>query len=252
MHDLFKTLLLLLALPVAAQTAPAPENSGANASITRGASGKYAYRATDGRARGEERFQLMVHPDGSRTMLMWHDLFARNAQFSVTLRVDADYRPLDAFVSYWNGGAYKGASRITVDGADLAVNYRGPAVEFEQELAVPEHFSLGTHPVAGDGWHVANVDAAAGGTQMLRLASVEASADATRPVLVTLVPLKVERLGSERVTVGAGTFDTTHYRLAGVNDIWVLEQDLLVVKSAMTARGLEYELTELTRNAGHL
>ncbi len=244
--------LLLSAGCAAAQVAPPSENTGANASIARAASGSYAYRAKDGRERGEERFQLVVHPDGSRTLLMWHDLFARNAQFTVTLRVAADYRPLEAYATYWNAGAYKGATLFRVDGDRLSASYRGPAGQQDQTIAVPALFSLGTHPVAGDGWHVARLDPAARGPQVLQLASVEASTDLTKPMLVTLVPLQAERIGAERITVPAGSFDTTHYRLAGVNDIWVLDQDLIVVRSVSTARGLEYELTSLTRTAGHL
>ena len=195
---------------------------------------------------------MLVHADGSRSLLMWHDLFARNAQFTVALRVAADFRPVEAYASYWNGGAYKGASLIRVAGKHLSVSFGGPAGQIDQTIDVPAVFSLGTHPVAGDGWHVAGLDAKVTGAQTLSLASVEASTDINRPMLVTVVPLQVERMGSERITVAAGTFDTTHYRLAGVNDIWVLDDDLIVVKSVSTTRGLEYELTTLTQSRGHL
>lgn len=78
---------------------PPVDNAGSNASIVRRAGGTYAYTTiSDGRHRGAEHFQLLVHPDGSRTMMTWHDLSARNAQFSVVLRVASTFRPLEAYV----------------------------------------------------------------------------------------------------------------------------------------------------------
>lgn len=183
--------LWLSLLPAAfAQTsapqAPVVENQGPNAAIVRRASGVYRYEAlSDGRLRGEERFQLFAHPDGSRTLMVWHDLFARNAQFSVLLRNGADFLPLEAFVSYWNAGSFKGSAHFRVQGAQLAATSSGPAGVITQLTELPKTFSIGTHPVAGDGWHTAGYDAARGGVQSLTLYSLEASTDLTKPVLGT-------------------------------------------------------------------
>jgi hypothetical protein len=227
----------------AATAAPA-ENTGPNAAITRRAEGVYRYETlSDGRVRGEERFQLFVHPDGSRTLSIWHDLAARNAQFTVVLRNAADFRPLDAFVSYWNGGRFKGSAHFLVDGATLVATSRGPAGIVPQRIDVPAVFSIGSHPVAGDGWHTAGYDMARGGSQTLNLYSLEAGTDVTKPVLGTLRPLAVERLGVETVEVPAGRFEAERWRLSGVNDLWVVGPDRLVVKSVIAARDLQYVLT---------
>ena len=246
---------LWLALPPAAlaQSSAPPavvrENQGPNAAIVRRASGVYRYEAlSDGRLRGEERFQLFAHPDGSRTMMVWHDLFARNAQFSVMLRNGADFLPLEAFVSYWNAGSFKGSAHFRVQGEQLAATSSGPAGMTTQLTELPKVFSMGTHPVAADGWHTAGYDAARGGTQSLTLYSLEASTDLTKPVLGTLRPLSVERIGTETVEVPAGRFEAEHWRLAGVNDLWVVGPDRLVVKSVIAARDLQYVLTSLDRD----
>lgn len=59
-----------------------PENTGPNVNIVRWSKGAYEYRATkSGRTRGWEQWKLFTYRDGSRSMIMWHDLFARNTQF---------------------------------------------------------------------------------------------------------------------------------------------------------------------------
>lgn len=229
-----------------ARPAPIAENQGPNAAILRRASGVYRYEAlSDGRLRGEERFQLLVHPDGTRTMMVWHDLFARNAQFSVMLRNGANFLPLEAFVSYWNAGSFKGSAHFRVQGAQLAATSSGPAGVVTQLTELPKSFSIGTHPVAADGWHTAGYEGARGGVQSLTLYSLEAGTDPTKPVLGTLRPLSVERIGTEMVEVPAGRFEAERWRLAGVNDLWVVGPDRLVVKSVIAARDLQYVLTSL-------
>lgn len=221
------------------------ENTGPNAAIVRRASGTYRYETVaEQRVRGEERFQLLAHPDGSRTMLMWHDLAARNAQFTVVLRNETTFRPLEAFVSYWNAGRFKGSAHFLVQGAQLQAQANGPAGVMPQTTTVPPVFSIGTHPVAGDGWHTASYDEARGGEQVVTLYSLEAGTDPAKPVLGTLVPLKLERIGVETVEVPAGRFEATRWRIAGVNDLWTVGPDRLVVKSVIPARDLQYLLVE--------
>ncbi len=228
-------------------TASAADTADAgNASIVRRATGTYAYTtAAGGERRGEEHFQLFVHPDGSRTLSIWHDLTARDAQFTVVLRVAADFRPLEAYVSYWNAGQFKGSATFTVQDALLMAQSNGPYGSERATTKVPLAFSIGTHPVAGDGWHTWTYDEAGPAQQIFTLYALEASSDLAKPVLGTLTPLPIERVGRERITVPAGSFETTHYRVAGVNDLWVTGEDRLVVRSSIPARGLEYHLVRL-------
>jgi hypothetical protein len=230
------------------------DHRGPNGSIVRIVSGRYEYvAASSGERRGSEEFRLFVHPDGTRQLLMWHDLTARQAQFSVLLRVDAGYRPLEAYVSYWNAARYKGSTLFRLRGQQLFAEYADANGAVEQRtLDVGDRFSLGTHPVAGDGWHLARMDAKGAASQTLRLVSVEASADMSRPIFGTLVDMPAERLGRERVRVPAGEFDTTRYRLAGANDLWIADEDWIVVKSVSPRQDREYRLVSLTRLEGQL
>ena len=239
--------LFLSTLDTLAQTTDSNENTGPNRSIVRSATGTYAYRTMKGaRLRGSEHFQLFVYPDGSRSLQIWHDLFARDAQFNVTLRVAANYRPIEAFVSYWNAAQFKGSSLFRVQGASLTGQSSGPAGLVNQTLDVPEKFSIGTHPVAADGWHTAFFDPSGPDSQPISLVSVEASADLSKPVLGSMVSMPLVRVGRETIRVPAGKFVTTHYRLAGGNDLWVLDRDLLVVRSSVPGRDRDYVLTQLT------
>ena len=61
------------------------------------------------------------------------------------------------------------------------------------------------------------------------------------------IETRFTRLGAEKVTTPAGTFDAVHYQLAGREplDIWVAGEDRLVVRQTDTRNGREYVLTEL-------
>lgn len=217
-----------------------------NRNIVRRASGAYSYRTLAGKTdRGSERFNLLVHPDGSRTMTIWHDLHAKDAQFAVVLRVAKNFRPLSAFASYWVASGYKGNTTFQVDGNTLTAQSVGPAGVQTQLIDVPDDFSIGTHPVAADGWHQWYVDSEAGNAGELNLFSLEASADLEKPILGRMSPLPYEVIGEETVTTPAGTFETTHYRLMGSSDVWVSGEDRLMIRMTMERFDREYLLMEL-------
>ena len=224
--------------------AAAEENVGPNANVLRQAGGRYEYRTlSDGRERGVERFQLFVYRDGSRSMTMWHDLWAKNAQFTSNVRVDAGFRPLGAFASYWVENGYKGTTLFRVDGNRLRATGSGAGGDVGHEIEVPERFSIGTHPVAGDGWHLWYANGDAGGE--LAMYSLEATADTGKPVLGRMIKMPYEVVGDEIIETPAGRFATTRYRLAGSTDVWVTGPDRLVARMVMEKFDREYLLTEL-------
>jgi hypothetical protein len=232
--------LLLFAGAAMAQATAVPESTGPNTSVARWAEGEYAYRSlADGRDRGWERFRLTVHPDGSRTLLMWHDLRARSAQFNVMLRVDGSFRPLDAFVSYWNDGRYKGSAAMMVLGPTLELASRGAWGTLRETVQVPERFSIGTHPIAGDGWHI--ILEGPGAPRAL-VYGLEAGADPAKPIRGELREMPVERVGTERISVPAGEFDTVHYRFAGMTDVWIHGEDRLMVRMRNARADRDYVL----------
>jgi hypothetical protein len=232
------------ASPPATASASTPN---ANAAASRVISGSYRNETiSGGERRGGETFELVVHPDGSRTLSISSDLTARNAWFTVVLRAAADFRPLEAYASYWNAGTFKGSGRFIVDGDRVLAESNGPASGLQRrETPVPARFSIGAHPVSGDGWHTASFDPAGPPRQQVNLYSVEAGADRAKPVLGTVLPLEMEYVGEETIEVPAGRFTVARYRLAGMNDLWVYGPDRIVIKSELPARGLRYVLTSL-------
>lgn len=245
--SMIAAMFLIASAAVAQQPATSPaENTGPNKSIVRWSEGKYLYQTADRkRERGWEKFHLNVHPDGTRTMLMWNDISARNNQYSVMLRVAENFRPLQSYISYWTEAGYKGSAIVMIDGVRLEAISTGPLGKVTQSIIVPQNVSIGAHPVAGDGWHMWYEDAGAKGVQSNgQMYSVESSNDLTKPVLGVLVSQKFEILGKEKITVPAGTFDTVKYRIGGSSDAYVLMPDRVMIRVTNTNRGLDYVLTE--------
>lgn len=237
--------MVLMSAFIAISAQAQEENTGPNTSITRWAEGTYSYLGENGtRDRGFEKFRMNVHPDGTRTMIMWHDLFARNAQYSVMLRVAENFRPLQAFANYWSENGYKGSTFITVDGDTLETITHGPVGKVTQSMNVPDDLSIGSHPVSGDGWHTWHVDPAVEGVQRTgALYGIQSGGDLSKPPLGALGYMPIEVLGQEEITVPAGTFQTTKYSLARRSLIWITMPDRLVIKMQNSGRGLDYVLT---------
>ncbi len=230
----------------ARNAAAAPEESrGPNTGIQRWAEGEYAYRALkDGRDRGWERFRMTVHPDGTRSMLMWHGLRARSSQFTVQLRVEPSFRPLEAYVSYWNDGKFKGSASMFVTGGTLELVSHGAWGTYRERATVPDGFTIGTHPIAADGWHAWVADAFPGSPG--RVYGLEAGVDLMKPIRGTVRDTPIEKLGRERIRVPAGEFETTRYRIAGTTEVWLHGEDRLLVRMRNERFDRDYVLTTLT------
>ncbi|MBT5241915.1 MAG: hypothetical protein HN793_09260 [Rhodospirillaceae bacterium] len=235
--------VLLALIWTAGASAQTGDQEGPNTNILRWASGTYAYTTlSEPRDRGWERFHMNVYSDGSRTMNMWHDLSARSAQFTVVHRVAADFRPIETYLSYWVANGFKGSTIIRVNGDSLTASANGPAGQHDQSMDVPAVFSVGTHPVSADGWHLWSDSGEVGVDQTSKIYSLEASTDVTKPPLGTLRDLAFNRLGKETITVPAGTFETIHYDLSG-SQVWITEQDRLMVRMVIERFDRDYVLT---------
>ena len=114
---------ILAAPPAPIVTRPSPSGAGAERSTSRSG----AFR-------------------GSRTMLMSHDSPAQR-EFTVVLRNDATFRPLEAFVSYSNAARFKGSAHILVQGAEQLAQASGRRAWWRRRRQC-RRVSIGTHPVA--------------------------------------------------------------------------------------------------------
>ncbi len=229
------------------------ENTGPNVNIERWAEGTYEYRTTKtNRTRGWEQWKLFTYRDGSRTMIMWHDVFARNTQFTSVMRVDRDLKPLEAYVSYWTPNGFKGSGWFVVDGTKLKSTSIGPAGTVTQEFDAKGPFSISTHPLASDGWHYWFYDKAKGGDQLSRYFSIEASRDLSRPITAKFIEVPQALVGEETITIPAGTFTATRYH-SGNSDAWIATDDSIVIRSVIDGDDpREYVLVDYKTGASPL
>lgn len=241
----FCFLACLAGLSVSAASAAEPENSGPNTNITRWASGKHAFRAVeDQRMRGEEHFRLSVHPDGTRTMAVWKDLYAVNSHIHALMRVDREFRPLEAFADYWQADGHKGSIRITVDGRTLHASGWSPVGPGQHTFNVPEALTVITHGEGFNGWGLWPV-LNAKQDQRVTAYNVSPARGAMAPVLGTLTERTAKYLGEEEITVPAGTFKAA--RAANeLFEVWVTIPDRILVRQLIRSRGLEFVLVEMT------
>ena len=163
------------------------------------------------------------------------------------LRVAESFRPRTAFVSYWVANGYKGSASFQVRENRLSATYSGPAGLLTEDIDVPQQFSIGTHPVSADGWHLwyAEKSDPAQTCGAINLYSLEASADIAKPIMGALVAMPCEIVGPENIETPAGSFDTMHYRLAGSSDLWVTGEDRILVRMIQERFDREYLLVEL-------
>ena len=118
---------------------------------------------------------------------------------------------------------------------------------------------FGAHQVAGDGWQ-AGLLAGHDGPGPVRVEGVLLSSrlpnGASGP-LIESTTIVAERIGEERITVDAGTFDTVRYRFSpeGLEpeDVWVLEgsNTLCAPSGRTTAPPMTWSSTRSSVRGGH-
>ena len=221
--------------------------------------GHISYRGPDGAERGREWFHVTTAPDGSRMMRTTSEIDDSAILRDVVLTVGSDWRPREAYVRVSVNDALIGAGWFEFDEDQASAELRSVELgRLSQVLATDGRAPMfGAHQVAGDGWQAAllGLDQADGDRQQVAgiLLSSPLPNGASGPMLAT-TRMAAERLGSERITVPAGTFDTVRYRFRPVGlepeDVWVLPDDWTLVRSSWAHYNTTYELAELVRDGG--
>ena len=242
----FVTLYMLLANAAAAQTEPNPVIGGANANVVRAAKGTIVYSVlSSGAVLGGENWNLTVHPDGSRTMQAINRYGSPGVQRHVTYRVDAKFRPIEAYLLYWVGGTWRGAGLFSVHGDQLTAVANTPNGQLTHSLTVPENFSFIPHPLSTDAWHMWYYDKAKGGEQTINVYDMDGGAAGPQALLGRLYQQKIKFIGAEQVTTKAGTFATEHFKIDNAVDVYVTGPDAILVKFLWTPADRLYELVKL-------
>ncbi|MEO0998020.1 MAG: hypothetical protein AAFX58_10920 [Pseudomonadota bacterium] len=225
----------------------------------------------EGIERGREHFTITKHGDGRRTLRAHAEIDdAPNVLRDVTLTLDKDWITRDAFVRLSVGDETYGSAWFrfadTYAECEGLLHERGRISERVDYDKPPPLF--GTHPIQGDAWHLHAIDRSNGPTVQVMDAFLMSSLDhrgATGPSLVWHEPgMKVEYVGEERISVGAGTFDAWHFCYGergsdrpGSNDdgehppyeVWTTaDGDFILLQAFVTGyMNTHYELVELER-----
>ncbi|MGA0266654.1 MAG: hypothetical protein ACO3KY_12255 [Lysobacterales bacterium] len=224
-----------------------------------------------GQERGREHYTITVHGDGRRTLRAHCEIDdAPNVLRDVVLTLDRQWRTRDAFARLSVGDQTVGSSWFLFndDHAECEgwTQERGrisERVDYDRQPAI-----FGTHPIQGDAWHLHSVDRSHGPRVQVYDRFLMSSLDhrgATGPSLVWHdAGMKVEYIGEERVSVGAGTFDAWHFCYGerdsgrmGSNEtgehppyeVWVTaDEDFILLKAQVSGYMMtRYELVNLER-----
>jgi hypothetical protein len=219
-----------------------------NANVVREANGTLAYRALGtGQIRGEERFHISVHPDGSRTVSTISRYGPRDIQRHSLYRVDRALRPIDATVQYWIEGEWRASGLITVDSGGLHASSRSPLGNSAHDLAINQSFAILTHQLSPDAWRALLYDKSAGGVQPLRMYDLSPLAEGPDGILGKLTTQHFDYKGETSITVPAGTFTVDHYSLEDAVDMYVHGPDAILIKWRFEAIDREHVLMTLER-----
>jgi hypothetical protein len=226
----------------------------------------------EGQERGREHFTITRHGDGRRTLRAHCEIDdAPNVLRDVVLTVDHGWLPRDAFVRLSVGDRSVGSSWFWF--GEHRAECEGWTEErgrFSERVDYPSQPPIfGTHPIQGDAWHLSSVDRSRGPCVQVYDRFLMTSLDhrgATGPSLVWHEPgMRVEFVGAERITVGAGTFDAWHFCYGergsdrrGSNEtgehppyeVWVTaDGDFVLLKAQVTGYMMtHYELMSLQRH----
>jgi hypothetical protein len=233
----------LIGLAVACGALAADERSNAN--ITRWSEGKVEYRKiSTGEVSGSEDWHITVHPDGSRTLETRNRLDLAGYQRHVMYRVAETFRPLDVTAVYWVKGEWRGTGLFAVTGNNLEAIVNTPDGLIRQTRMVPDQFSFIPHPLQSNAWHTWYYDRAKGGKQTTTVYDMDPGAQAASSMLGKVYTQTIEYLGTEEMTVPAGTFTVDRFNIDNAVDIYLTGPDRVLVRFLWTPADADYVLVE--------
>jgi len=197
----------------------------------------------DGKNCGTSDWTMTIQTDGSRTLRVLNERDVSGAQNNVLLRVDASFRPLEGFAQTYSAGSMLGSGFFVVDGTSLKATVTGADGLQQYTEDIPEKFSLLLHPPPADGWHFGqHYDHEKGGVQMGAICGL---GGVPGGVMCKTRDRPMEFLGNATIKVGAGTFETDHYKFGENTEIWTTGPHKIVVRHDYVTFGTSYTLESL-------
>ncbi len=212
---------------------------------------RYAIGARDN---GQETFTVTVQPGGLRTLRARCEIDDARLLRDVTITLDAEWRPLVAFIQLTIAGEFVGATWYRFsDEEAVAEGYTKGEGRIAQRFALTEPAdAFGTHPIHGDAWNLVRLRRNGGRPITTpRFTSSAQQNGSSGPTLLRLPENHIQYalVGPETVTVPAGTFATEHFTMTvvprnKVNQVWAFGEDCIPVRM-LTSDNRRYELVEL-------
>lgn len=204
--------------------------------MTRIRSGRLDYVGDEVGLRGQEEWSISIDPDGSRTLAGHCRMFDTVIERWAVHSVDARMVPVRSFVSQRQRHRFLGEGRFWFEPGLLSghthVAGRG---EIRQEVRIDGEIDYFVpHLVAADAW-ITPPCPRTGEWQEIRhgYASSLLADGATGPLIEHHDGLRMRFLGTETVTVPAGTFETAHVAVSvreGVEEhLWVSDDDFCML-----------------------
>ena len=148
---------------------------------------------------------------------------------------------------YWAKGEWRGSGLFMTKGNTLRAVVTTPDGVLEQEIPVPDNFSMVPHPLQTNAWYAWYYDKTEGGKQPAVFADIIAARSEATFMLAKLSDHELEFIGEEEMTTPAGTFDIKHFHVGGV-DYYATDQDSIMVKFVWELLDTEFVLTEYNGN----
>lgn len=174
------------------------------------------YIRRDGKPRGQERALVTVHEDGRRTLRTLSEIYEAEVLRDVTYTVDADYRPLEAFVRVSVQDRYLGSAWFRFNDQRVECETASAdGVRQSQSMALEAPaMSFLSHAVASDVWHGAALrkQLDLGPQAITPLLTCSPRHDGSTAPKLASWPLRAVFLGVESLETVAGAMEAEHIR----------------------------------------
>jgi hypothetical protein len=219
-----------------------------------------------GTARGGEEFSITRFDDGRMIQRAHCRITAPpGVERDSVVAVDANLRPVDAYVRIETGGKFTGTGWY-VFGSDSILCETQTAeglMSYSRDVPRIGPLPFCSHAIAGDAWMIAAAAPDQDGTRSLTTlyTSTLNKQGATGPELATL-PFGIARIGQESVTVTAGTFDTVRCTCGEVPEgtaldeadfrynIWITDDSFRMAVLSTYPGQTRFELIDFSEDGG--
>ena len=225
----------------------------------RSISGEVLYLHDEKGQIGHEEFTITQDGSNHRTLRARCEIYEEGLLRDVTYTVDQNWIPQDAFVRLSINKAFKGSSwfRFAGDVVECeSFTMESGRTSQKQTLNGPIQ-SFAAHPLSNDAWGCANFDMSQSSEKQYFEHAVTTSKTAhgnTGPsIMLTNKYLSFE--GLEKITVPAGAFETSHFKISwGKRDdlkkwppihVWTMSDDFIIVKVRWDHLKSDYVLNRL-------